>query len=160
VSGKRTLQVIVVATAGIILVSGAAFAFKTTGSTAPVSATTGETMAVVISQAAPTVFLTPGRSVPLHGTVSNPNAEPVTFTGFAATIESIKTTHGEAARPCAPEDYFLDGGPQITNGDSSDIPGLGEVGWEGMTLHMIRDDTSSQDDCKGATVNIAYTTTP
>jgi hypothetical protein len=160
VSGKRTLQAIVVATAGIILVSGAAFAFKTTGSTTPVSATTGETMAVVISQAAPTVFLTPGRSVPLRGTVANPNAEPVTFTGFAATIESIKTTHGQAARPCTPEDYFLDGGPQLTGTDSSDIPALGQVEWEGMTLHMIRDDTSSQDDCAGAVVNIAYTTTP
>jgi hypothetical protein len=159
VSGKRTLQVIVAATGAIILASGASFAFKATSGTAPVSATTGETGAVIISQAAPTVFLTPGRSVPLHGTVSNPNAEPVTFTGFAATIESIKTTHGKAARPCTPEDYFLDGGPH-TSGDSSEIPGLGEVTWEGMTLHMIRDDTSSQVDCEGAVVNITYTTTP
>jgi len=160
VSGKRTLQVTVTAIAGVILASGAAFAFKSTSNIETLSTTTGEPAAVIISQAAPTVFLTPGRSVPLHGTVSNPNAEPVTFTGFAATIDSIKTTHGEASRPCVPEDYFLDGGPQITNGDSSDIPGLGEVSWEGMTLHMIRDDTSSQDDCKGATVNITYTTTP
>jgi len=129
VGRKQRLQVIVAAIGGILLAGGAAFAFST-GSGTPLGATTaGDTLAVSISQAPPTEFLLPGRSVPLHGTIVNPNAAPVPFLGFTATIESVKTTHGQAARPCTPEDYFLDGGPQITNGDSSDIPGLEQVSW-------------------------------
>lgn len=157
---KQRLQVIVAATGSILLAGGAVFAFST-GSGTPTGATTaGDTLAVSISQAPPTAFLLPGRSVPLHGTIVNPNAAPVPFLGFTATIESVDTTHGQAAHPCSPADYFVDGGPQITSGDGNDIPALGEARWEGMTLHMLGDRPLSQQDCKGAVVNISYSATP
>jgi len=160
VGRKQRLQVIVAAIGGILLAGGAAFAFST-GSGTPLGATTaGDTLAVSISQAPPTEFLLPGRSVPLHGTIVNPNAAPVPFLGFTATIESVDTTHGQAAHPCSPADYFVDGGPQITSGDGNEVPALGEAGWEGMTLHMLGDRPLSQQDCKGAVVNISYSATP
>jgi hypothetical protein len=150
----------VAASGGILLASAAAYAFGTTVDTGAEAVTTGYTVAVRISQAPPTVFLLPGKSVPLHGTISNPNAAPVPFMGFTATIESVEDTHGDATRTCSPADYFVDGGPQLTSGDSNDIPALGQATWEGMTLHMLGDHPWSQADCKGAVVNIAYSATP
>ncbi len=157
---KYRLQIIVAAIGGTLLAGGAAFAFSTGSGGTAGAANTGDTIAVSISQAPPAVFLLPGRSVPLHGTITNPNAAPVPFMGFTATIVSVDTTHGRAAHPCSPADYFVDGGPQITSGDSTDVPALGEATWEGMTLHMLGDHPLSQADCQGAVVNIAYSATP
>ena len=61
---------------------------------------------------------------------------------------------------------FSAGSPTVSGVVTTDILAVSisqappTASWEGMTLHMLGDRTLSQQDCKGAVVNISYSATP
>jgi hypothetical protein len=141
----------VVLTLGLALVvggGGAAFAYWTTTGTGTGTATTGTTSQITVNQTSTVTGLYPGGpAVPLSGTFTNPSTNGSVFvTTLTATVT------GTSNSSCGAANYAIAGtatgvGKQITTGDA----------WGGLTIQML-DSGANQDVCKGATVNISYTT--
>jgi hypothetical protein len=105
--------------------------------------------------------LSPGATVPLNLSISNPNDESLSLNGLSVSITGISRTQAAVAAelPCTPGDYAISnyGGPYpltIPMGHSSlqslEIP---PALWPKIAM---LDTTLNQDGCKGATLQLAY----
>jgi hypothetical protein len=169
---KRSPKVIAGAAVLGLAVAGGAFAYFTSGGDGTGSATTGDVAALQIHQDSITTYLMPGGSVPLSGTITNPNAGPVQIKGLTLTVDSVTQAAG-AVGACGVGNYSIG---TIGYLDTTIIGGTTDLGgafnpahFDGYTLNMVNtQDTvvggalvsGNQDGCKGATVNLKYTVVP
>jgi hypothetical protein len=149
-STKRGLKVAAIA-GGLVLVGGVAFAYWTQGGSGSGSAQTGTTDTLVIHQTTNVNGLAPGvPAVPLSGTIDNPSDATVHVSTVTVSIASITG----AAGPCTSADYEILGSPMSV---PQNIDGHSSGTWSGATIAFKNDPLNPQDGCKGATVNLTYT---
>jgi ABC-type glycerol-3-phosphate transport system substrate-binding protein len=139
----------------LLLAAAGAYAYWTSGGTGSGSAATGTTTGITVTQTTtPTGLVPGGPTKPLAGKFNNTNDGPVRVNQVNATISSVTGPNITGPNPCTAADYQLNGFP-VTVG--VDVPSGTAVGdWSGASIQMLNT-ASNQDGCKGATVNIAYT---
>ena len=88
----------------------------------------------------------------LSGKFNNPNPGTVHVASVTATLDSI--SGGSAGPPaCTIADYQIDNATATVNAEIAAGNAVGS--WSGPTIKML-DSPTNQDACKGATVNITY----
>lgn len=150
----KKLRIAVGVIAALALSAGA-YAYWTAGGTGSGSAATGTNVGVTVVQTSAPVGLYPGGPTSaLSGTFTNTNDGPVYVNTVSATISSVTRTAAAiaAALPCATTDYTLSGFPLTIN---AEVLANDTSTWSGGTIQMVNS-AANQDGCKGATVNITY----
>jgi len=106
--------------------------------------------------------LTPGRSVPLDLTVTNPNHQPLAISNLTVSVQAVTRTPAAVAagRPCLLTDFAV---VQYAGGYPISVPAtasstLSQLGVPANALPQVvmRDTSSNQDGCKGATLSLGY----
>jgi hypothetical protein len=145
---KKALAVLT--TAALLAGGGTAFAYWTASGAGTGTATSGNTVAVTVHQAAIT-GLYPGQAAQtLSGTFDNPNAGPTYVTAVTATGYAIDGGHPGCT--VVQGNYTLGGTATVGH---NVITGNGVDAWSGLTITMNNLGTN-QDACKGAIVTITY----
>jgi hypothetical protein len=147
---------IMVAAVTVVAAGGAAFAYWTAGGSGTGSATTtASTSALTVVQTGGPTNMQPGDSAQtLSGKFNNANTSPVYVGTVTASIASV-TKAGVPATTCSGSDYTLANAAMTVN---TEIPaGSAQGSWTGATIKFNNKPAVNQDDCKGATVNLAYT---
>jgi hypothetical protein len=131
-------KVVALAAAGFMtLTGGVAFAFWSQSGAGSGSATAGSTVAVTVNQTSTNTGLYPGGSTALTGTITNPNASPVTVTAVTAVVTTF--TAGGAPLPCTQADFSITG----TSTAPGSVAGAATGGaWTGLTLNMTNAGTN------------------
>ena len=138
-----------------VLAAGAAYAYWTNGGSGSGSAGTGTNVAVTVNQTStPTGLYPGGPGGALSGTFTNTNASQVFVNQVNATLLPPTGPNVATAPACTIADYALSGFP-ITVGTEI-ASGTGVGAWTGGSVRLLNSATN-QDSCKGATINIAYT---
>lgn len=101
----------------------------------------------------PNVYLTPGKTLDVHGLITNPNEGPVQISGLAGVV-SVTPATGQV---CSADNYNF----ALSYFDAANIGGTRDLGgfqnpieWYG-TLSMVNS-AANQDGCKNATVTVTY----
>jgi hypothetical protein len=150
--GKKTWVVIGIVLA-IAMSAIGAFAYWTTSGSGTGTGTATTNQAVVVNQTSTSSGLYPGGSVGLSGNFTNPASFNQYVTSVSASITPF-TAQANLAKPaCTEADFSLTGTPASVGAQVA--PGTGGT-WTGITLNMTNAATN-QDNCKGVTVPIAYT---
>jgi hypothetical protein len=148
------MTTIAAGTVGAVAVSGIAFAYWTSTGSGTGSAGSGTTSPVTVNQTSTITTLAPGVApVTLSGTFDNPNAATVRVGTVSVSVASVTKATGAPAGTCDSSDYVVtDATP--TNAEIASGNGVGS--WTGATIGFNNKAAVSQDACKGATVNLAY----
>ena len=148
-----TKKKILLVTAALMMVAGAAFAYWTNTGSGTGSATTGTNSPITIVQTGSSVTLQPGgASSTLSGTFTNPNTSPVFVSQVTATLASVSGA-GTSALGCTTADYALTT-PTITI--NAEVSPDDTTTWSGIEVRLLNR-PANQNDCKNATINLAYT---
>jgi hypothetical protein len=152
---KKTTAIMIAAVT-VLAGGGAAFAYWTAGGSGTGTAATGTgTSAVTAVQTSTVSAMQPGDTAQaLSGNFNNPNSGPVYVTSVTASIASVTKAVGAPAGTCDATDYTL-ASPVMTVG-AEVVAGNAKGAWTGATI-KFNNKVTSQDQCKGATVNLAYT---
>jgi len=131
-----------------------AFAYWTVSGSGSGSASTGTgNVAVTVNQTSSSSGLYPGGSVGLSGNFTNPASFNQYVTSVSASIQSFSYQADNTKPACTNADFSISGSPAAVGQDVA--PGTGGS-WTGITLSMTNAATN-QDNCKGVTVPVAYT---
>jgi hypothetical protein len=109
-----------------------------------------------------TGLLSPGASLPLDLSLTNPNKKQISISNLTVTLTSVVRTAAMIAanKPCSLADYsvlqYTGGYPLTLAGSSTAKLSQLQVAASVMPHILMRDTSSNQDGCKGATVNLAY----
>ena len=147
---------IMVAAVTLVAAGGAAFAYWTAGGSGTGSASTSaSTSNVTVVQTSTVTAMQPGDSAQtLTGKFNNPNTGPAYVGTVTASIASVTKDAGAVAGTCDATDYTLANAAMTVN---AEIPAGTAVGnWTGATI-KFNNKATNQNQCKGATVNFAYT---
>jgi hypothetical protein len=138
-----------------LLAAAGAYAYWTSGGSGSGTAATGTTVGITVTQTtSPTGLYPGGPTASLAGKFNDTNDGPVFVNQVNATISSVTGPNITVPNPCTAADYQLGGFP-VTVG--AEVPsGTAQGNWTGGTVRLLNTSTN-QDGCKGATVNIAYT---
>lgn len=150
---RRLLTTLVL---GFALVGGGiAFAYWTVTGSGSGTGATGNNAAITINQTSSVTNLRPGGAAQaLEGDFTNTNGGPVYVTSVTVSIASVTKAGGAPSGTCDATDYTLTG---ATMAVAAEVPaGTNQGSWSGATI-AFNNKASSQDACKGATVNLAYT---
>lgn len=157
---KRSLIVLALLLVGAVTAVGG-YAYWTSSGSGTGSATADTTVTLRVNQTSTLGLLYPGGPAQaLSGNFDNANAAAVTIASVTAIVSSVT--------PLAGSTFAGNGKPDCTVGDftiggtaaGSTVPaGSGVGSWSGLTI-QLRNTAANQDNCKGATANIAYTATP
>ena len=128
---------------------GAAFAYSSAGGSGDGGAQTDSTaQSVVVNQTSTITGLAPGLGAQtLSGNFDNPNSGPV-HVGSVSVVVTGTDTPG-----CGPTDYTI-GGSAPVNAQVAAGDGVGS--WSGLTIQFNNKVAVNQDACKGAVVELAY----
>lgn len=150
---RRRRRIAALTTVGV-LVAGGAFAYWTAGGSGSGTVTTDTTSPVTVNQTTTIVNLAPGVAAQtLSGTFDNPNSGPVYIGSVTITGLTVTKAGGAVAGTCDATDYTL-GGTAVVN---AQVPaGTSQGSWTGLTIAFNNKAGSNQDQCKGASVAIAY----
>jgi hypothetical protein len=155
---KRKAVVVVMALAMVVGTSATAFAWWSSGGTGGGRASAANpTGTVRVNQTSEVAGLFPGgNAANLEGNFNNPNASPVFVSQVTATIAEIRGGNTEASKPaCTASDFALGNNPVSVN---ASIPSGSAAGYWGPITISLTDNGANQDNCKGATAVISYTT--
>jgi hypothetical protein len=145
------------ASVGVVLVlaTAAAYAYWTNSGSGSGSAATGSTVAITVTQTSTITGLYPGGpTAALAGKFNNTNAGPIYVDDVNATIASVTGPNITVPNPCTAVDYQLNGFPVSVD---AEVPsGTAQGNWSGASIQMLNR-AANQDGCKGATVNLTYT---
>ncbi|MEA2156405.1 MAG: hypothetical protein QOE11_2545 [Solirubrobacteraceae bacterium] len=136
-----------------LLAAGGAYAYWTQTGSGTGTAATGSGSAIVVNQTTTVSALSPA-STPqaLSGNFNNPNPGTVRVATVTASLASI--SGGAGGTPaCTTADYRINNPTATVNATIASGNGVGS--WSGPTIEML-DAATNQDACKGATVNISY----
>jgi hypothetical protein len=138
----------------VLALSAGAYAYWTQQGSGTGSAATGTIVGITIVQtSAPTGLYPGGPTAPLSGTFTNTNSGPVYVNDVTTTgISSVTGPNIDASHPCTADDFTLGGTASI----DAEVLADDTSTWSGLTIQMVNSGTN-QDGCKGATVNITYT---
>jgi hypothetical protein len=106
--------------------------------------------------------LSPGVSLPLNLTLSNPNKKPLSVTNLTVTVQNVTRTSSAVTRnlPCGTADYAVTqySGPYPLTVPANGTVSLSSLGVPPLALPKVAmlDTGSNQDGCKGATLTLAY----
>jgi hypothetical protein len=89
----------------------------------------------------------------LAGNFTNPNTAPVYVTSVTASIASVTKAGGAVTGTCDASDYTLANATMAVGAEVA--AGSAKGAWTGATI-KFNNKVTSQDQCKGATVNLAY----
>jgi len=152
---KKTTAIMIAAVT-VLAGGGAAFAYWTAGGSGTgTGATASGTTPITATQTTVVSAMQPGDTAQtISGKFNNTNTSPVYVSTVAVSIASV-TKAGVPASVCSASDYTLTGSPMAVN---AEIPvGTAQGAWTGATIKFNNKPAVNQDDCKGATVNLAYT---
>ena len=141
---------------GLVLVGGGiAFAYWTVTGSGSGTGATGDNAAITINQTSTVTNLRPGGPAQeLEGDFTNTNGGPVYVTSVTASIASVTKAAGAPTGTCDATDYTLTGATMTVD---AEVPaGANQGSWSGATI-AFNNKATNQDACKGATVNLAYT---
>jgi Camelysin metallo-endopeptidase len=149
---KKSLAVSAVA--ALLLGGGGAYAYWTAGGSGTGSAATGTNVAITAVQTSTVTAMAPGDSAQsLNGTFLNTNSGPVYVATVTASISSVVKDGGAVAGTCDSTDYTLANAVMTINAEAL---ANDTSTWTGATLKFNNKVGANQDQCKLATVNIAY----
>jgi hypothetical protein len=131
-----------------------AFAYWTTTGAGSGSATTTTGTAIVVNQTSTSSGLYPGGSVALSGNFDNPATFNQYVTSVTAAITAFSLQADNTKPACTQNDFSLSGNPATVGAQV--VPGNGVGTWTGITLNMANTG-ANQDNCKGVTVPLTYT---
>jgi hypothetical protein len=153
---SRKTIIIASSMALVIATSVVAYAFWTNNGAGSGSASTGTNTVTVHQLSTPSGLVPNGPAAPLFGDFTNPNSSAVTVNTVGATISSVVGGPENPTVPCTATDFVLYNNP---TGVYASVPPGSHVGaWTGMSIQLV-DTGLNQDNCKGATVQISYSTT-
>ncbi len=148
---RMTTRAMALALASLLALSGAAFGYWTINGSGTGQVTTGTVTAVTVNQTSSVTGLAPGTPAQsLSGNFDNPNAGPVYVGSVTATVT------GTNQAGCDATDYTI-AGTAVVNAEVASGAGVGA--WSGLTIAFNNKSGANQNACKGATVDIAYTST-
>ena len=147
---------IMVAAVTVVAAGGAAFAYWTAGGSGTGSgATAASSSNVTVVQTSTISAMQPGDAAQtLSGKFNNPNTGPAYVGTVTASISGVTKDPGAVAGVCDASDYTLANAAMTVN---AEVPAGNNVGsWTGATIKFNNKGTN-QNQCKGATVALAYT---
>ena len=149
---KRTTAILAIL--GAVAAASAAIAYWTAGGSGTGSATTGTNVALTAVQTSTITNMYPGDTVQtLSGNFTNPNPSLSYVATVTASIASVTKATLAVAGICDAGDYTLANAAMTVN---AQVPaGSAQGVWTGATIKFNNKGTN-QDQCKGATVNLAY----
>lgn len=140
---------------GLLMAAGGVYAYWTAGGsgTGSASAANGQT-ALTVTQTTVLSAMYPGDSAQvISGKFNNTNSGPIYVGTVTASISSVVKAGGAVAGTCDATDFTLADAVATIN---AEVPVGTAVGaWTGPSL-KFNNKASNQDQCKGATVNLAY----
>jgi hypothetical protein len=138
-----------------LMAAAAGYAYWTNGGSGSGSAATGTNVAITVTQTTTPSGLYPGGpTAALAGQFNNTNASKVYVNQVNATISSVTGPNITVPNPCTAADYQLNGFPVTVAAEVNS--GTAQGSWTGASIQLLNSSTN-QDGCKGATVNLAYT---
>ena len=152
---KKSVAIMVAALA-VVAGGGAAYAYWTAGGSGTgQGATAASTSNVTVVQTSTVTAMQPGDTAQtLTGKFNNPNTGPAYVGTVTASIASVVKDAGAVAGTCDATDYTLANAAMTVN---AEVPAGTAVGnWTGATI-KFNNKATNQNQCKGATVNFAYT---
>jgi hypothetical protein len=150
----RTKRIAVITAVLMLVGGGIAFAYWTTTGTGTGSATSGTGDTITVNQTSVITDVNPGAAPQtLSGTFTNTTDSAYTVSSLTATVDSVTTS--PAGGDCEADDYVIAGTATFGNGGAVPI-GTGVGSWTGLTIAFVNAAAEDQNDCKGATVAIAY----
>ena len=151
---KKTTAIMVAAVT-VLAGGGAAFAYWTAGGSGTGSADTAAGSSnVTVVQTSTISAMQPGDAAQtLTGKFNNPNTGPAYVGTVTASIASVVKDSGAPAGTCDATDYTLANATMTVNAEVA--AGSAKGAWTGATI-KFNNKATSQDQCKGATVNLAY----
>ncbi len=154
---RNRKRAIVLATGAVLVLLGsaAAFAYWTVGGSGTGTADTGTTTDITVVQTSVLTDMYPGDSAQtLSGNFNNGNTGPVYVGTVTASIASVTKDPGASVGVCDASDYILANAAMTVN---AEVPaGNAQGSWTGATIKFRNKSSGSQDECKLATVNLAY----
>ena len=150
---KKTTAIMVAAVT-VLAGGGAAFAYWTAGGSGTgTGATAASSSNVTVVQTSTVTAMQPGDTAQtLTGKFNNPNTGPAYVGTVTASIASVDKDAGAVAGTCDATDYTLANAAMTVN---ADVPADDTGAWSGATV-KFNNKASNQNQCKGATVNLAY----
>lgn len=136
-----------------LAITAGAYAYWTAGGSGTGSASTqAATTALTANQTGALTPMYPGDSAQsISGDFDNPNNGPIYVTSVTVSIASVTGGDGPG---CDATDYTLS---SATMAVGAQVPAGNGVGsFSGATIQFNNKAGSNQDDCKGATVNLAF----
>ena len=152
---RKRFTAIAIGTAVLLAIGGGAYAYWTLSGSGTGSATTGTVAgSITVNQTSVITDLRPGGAPQtLIGNFNNTDTGPVFVTSVTVSIDSVVTSPPGGS--CDATDYTLTG---ATMAVGAEVPtGTGVGAWTGATIAFNNKAAVNQDDCQGATVNLAYT---
>jgi hypothetical protein len=139
-----------------LMAAAAGYAYWTNGGSGTGSAATGTNVAITVTQTTTPSGLYPGGpTAALAGQFNNTNASKVYVNQVNATISSVTGPNiVVGVTPCTAADYQLNGFPVTVAAEINS--GTAQGSWTGASIQLLNSATN-QDGCKGATVNLTYT---
>jgi hypothetical protein len=153
-ASRKRFTAIAVGTAVLLAIGGGAYAYWTLSGSGTGSATTGTVAgSITVHQTSTVTNLRPGGTPQtLSGNFDNSDASPVYVTSVTVSIASVVTS--PVGGSCDSTDYTLTG---ATMAVGREVPsGSGVESWGSATIAFNNKAAVNQDDCQGATVNLAY----
>jgi hypothetical protein len=151
ITKRRGLVLSVVAS---LIFAGAAYAYWTSTGSGTGSAAAGSSTALTVNQTTTLTAMYPGDTAQtISGNFGNTNSGPIQVNTVTASIASVTKAAGAVAGTCDATDFTLANATMTVN---AQVPtGTGVGAWTGATI-KFNNKASNQDQCKGATVNLAY----
>lgn len=153
----RKRRIAILASLAALALAVGAHAYWTQNGSGTGSATAGTTSSITVNQTSSVTGLYPGGpAATLGGDFDNPSSSSVTISSVTATVSSVSNGASDGSKPaCTPSDFSIAG----SMGAATVPSGAGVGSWSGLTISLLNSG-ANQDNCKGATANIAYTANP
>jgi hypothetical protein len=154
----RKKPVAIALVAALIVGGGgaAAFAYWTFTGAGTGTGTVGTpTTPLVVNQTSTITNLAPGSAAQsLSGNFNNSNSGPIYVTSIATATLTVTKATGAVTGTCDATDFTVTGFPLAVG---AQVPaGTAQGAWTGATI-AFNNKATNQDQCKGATISIAYT---
>jgi hypothetical protein len=154
---KKRMTLFAAGAGAALVVAVGAYAYWTQGGSGTGSATAGTTSSLTVNQTSAVTGLYPGGpAATLSGNFDNPNSSAVNISSVTASVSSVSNGASDGSKPaCTASDFQIGG----SMGSATVPSGTGVGSWTGLTIKLLNT-AANQDNCKGATANIAYTANP
>jgi hypothetical protein len=150
--GKRSLLLAVVA---VLALTAGAIGYWTAGGAGTGSGSAaGAQTPLTVNQTTTLAAMFPGDTAQtISGNFDNPNPGPIYVGTVTASIASVTKAAGAVAGTCDATDFTLANAAMTVN---AEVPaGTAKGSWTGATI-KFNNKATNQDQCKGATVSLAY----